>query len=127
MENKIYNFDCLEGIKKLESESIDLVITSPPYSNIKKYINFDGIDPDRYVEWFLPIISEIYRVLKPTGSFILNINDKVENGFRHPYVYDLISAIHKETEFKMYERLFWNKKKSIPNKYRFGDKISRSN
>jgi DNA modification methylase len=121
--NKIHNIDCLEGMKMMDKESVDLVITSPPYSNMKEYVDFKGIHPDDYVEWFMPIIKEIYRILKPTGSFILNINDKVNDGFRHPYVYDLISTIHKETEFKMYDRLFWNKKKSIPNKHRFGDKV----
>lgn len=121
--NKIYNIDCLEGMRLIDKESVDLVITSPPYSDMKEYVDFKGIHPDNYVEWFMPIIKEIYRILKPTGSFILNINDKVSNGFRHPYVYDLISEVHKQTEFKMYDRLFWNKKKSIPHKNRFGDKV----
>jgi site-specific DNA-methyltransferase (adenine-specific)/site-specific DNA-methyltransferase (cytosine-N4-specific) len=107
----------------MESNSVDLVITSPPYSTLKKYIDNPGIHPDNYVEWFLPICSEICRVIKPTGSFILNINDKVENGFRHPYVYDLISTIHKKTDLKMFERLFWNKMKGLPNRSRFGDRV----
>lgn len=121
--NKIYNIDCLEGMRMMDEKSVDLIITSPPYSNMKSYIDFKGIHPDDYVDWFMPIIKESFRILKPSGSFILNINDKVENGFRHPYVYDLISEVHKQTEFKMYDRLFWNKKKFIPNPYRFGDKI----
>jgi len=123
MTNKIYNINCLDGMKMMDQESVDLVITSPPYADMKQYVDFKGIHPDEYVDWFLPIIKEIYRILKPTGSFILNINDKVNNGFRHPYVYDLISEVHKQTDFKMYDRLFWNKKKFIPNPHRFGDKI----
>jgi len=107
----------------MESNSIDLVITSPPYANLKKYIDNPGIHPDNYVEWFLPICNEICRVIKPTGSFILNINDKVEDRFRHPYVFDLISELHKRTELKMFERLFWNKLKGLPNRNRFGDRV----
>lgn len=119
----IYETDCLDGLRLLDSNSIDLVITSPPYSDIKEYKNFSGIHPDKYCDWFIPIILEIWRVLKPTGSFILNINDKVVDRFRHPYVFELIYRIHKETEFKMFERLFWNKLKGLPNRSRFSDRV----
>jgi site-specific DNA-methyltransferase (adenine-specific)/site-specific DNA-methyltransferase (cytosine-N4-specific) len=121
--NQIYQGDSLELLLKLPDNSVDLVITSPPYADLKVYIDNPGILADEYVEWFLPICNEICRVIKPTGSFILNINDKVEGGFRHPYVFDLISQIHKRTELKMFERLFWNKMKSLPNRSRFGDRV----
>lgn len=121
--NNIYQGDSLELLKQLPDNSVDLVITSPPYADLKVYIDNPGILADNYVEWFLPICNEICRVIKPTGSFILNINDKVEDGFRHPYVFDLISQIHKRTELKMFERLFWNKLKSLPNRSRFGDRV----
>jgi site-specific DNA-methyltransferase (adenine-specific) len=121
--NTIHKGDSLELLKQLPDNSVDLVITSPPYADLKVYIDNPGILADNYVEWFLPICNEICRVIKPTGSFILNINDKVENGFRHPYVYDLISEIHKRTELKMFERLFWNKMKGLPNRSRFGDRV----
>lgn len=121
--NKIYHGDSLQLLKQLDDNSVDLVITSPPYSTLKVYIDNPGILADNYVEWFLPICKEICRVIKPTGSFILNINDKVEDGFRHPYVFDLISQIHKRTGLKMFERLFWNKMKGLPNRSRFGDRV----
>lgn len=121
--NKIYQGDSIDLLKKVESNSIDLVITSPPYSTLKTYIGNKGINSDEYVDWFIPYCKEIERVIKPTGSFILNINDKVDGGFRHPYVFDLISRLHKETNLKMFERLFWNKMKGLPNKSRFGDRV----
>jgi DNA modification methylase len=121
--NQIYNGDALELIKKLDDNSIDLVITSPPYSTLKTYITDPGISPDEWVDWIMPICKEIERVIKPTGSFILNVNDKVESGFRHPYVFDFISRLHKETNLKMFERLFWNKMKGLPNRSRFGDRV----
>lgn len=121
--NKLYQGDSLDLLKKMSDNSVDLVMTSPPYSTLKTYIDNPGIHPDNYVEWFIPICKEISRVLKPTGSFILNINDKVQNGFRHPYVFDLISELHKQTDLKMFERLFWNKLKSLPNRGRFGDRV----
>ena len=121
--NKIYQGDSLDLLKQLPSDSVDLVITSPPYADLKTYIDFKGIPASKYVQWFLPFCKEIERVIKPSGSFILNINDKVEGGFRHPYVFDLISEIHKQTGLKMFERLFWNKMKGLPNRSRFGDRV----
>lgn len=121
--NKIYNGDSLDLLKQLDDNSVDLVITSPPYSTLKTYITDPGISADDYVKWFIPYCKEIERVIKPTGSFILNINDKVERGFRHPYVFDLISELHKQTGLKMFERLFWNKMKGLPNRSRFGDRV----
>lgn len=121
--NKIYQGDSLDLLKQLPDNSVDLVITSPPYADLKVYIDNPGILADDYVNWFIPYCKEIERVIKPTGSFILNINDKVENGFRHPYVFDLISELHKQTGLKMFERLFWNKLKSLPNRARFGDRV----
>ena len=121
--NAIHQGDSLELLKQLPDNSVDLVITSPPYSTLKVYIDNDGILAKDYVNWFIPYCKEIERVIKPTGSFILNINDKVENGFRHPYVFDLISELHKQTGLKMFERLFWNKLKSLPNRARFGDRV----
>lgn len=121
--NQIYQGDALDLLKQLEDNSVDLVITSPPYSTLKNYNGNTGIEADKYVDWFLPFCKEIQRVIKPTGSFILNINDKVESGFRHPYVFDLISRLHRETDLKMFERLFWNKMKGLPNRTRFGDRV----
>ena len=76
--NTIYQMDSLMGMKKMKKASVDLVMTSPPYSDMKKYAGgFAGVHPDKYVEWFMPFVSQIDRILKKTGSFILNINDKV--------------------------------------------------
>lgn len=134
----IYHGNSLEGMRLLDDNSIDLVITSPPYADMKVYDGgFGGFHPDNYVEWFLPYIAEIGRVLKPTGSFILNINDKSEKGFRHPFIFELIFAIHniegyckmKEIEpldmhnLRLFERLFWNKGKYLAHPKRFGDKV----
>ena len=73
--------DCFELIKTLPDNSVDLVVTSPPYSNIVSYGSEVSIKkPNEYCDWLLPIFNEIHRVLKPSGSFILNINHNVKNG-----------------------------------------------
>ena len=114
--NKILLGDCFELITKLEDNSVALVLTSPPYSNIRSYgKGVDVYHPDDYVIWILPLFNEIYRILKPTGSFILNINDTLVKNERHIYVFELICRAVKESNLKLYDRYFWVKKNPIPN------------
>jgi DNA modification methylase len=108
--------DCFELIKNHPDNSVDLVITSPPYSDIINYGKSISVkNSEDYVDWIIPLFKEIFRVLKPSGSFILNINDKTEKGLRSCYIYDLISRNNKETELKLYDTYIWHKKSSIPN------------
>ena len=112
----IINGDCFELIKQQPDNSVDLVVTSPPYSDIVNYgKSVSTKKPDDYVDWILPLFKDIHRVLKPSGSFILNINDKCENGYRSTYIYDLISRNNKETDLKLYDTYIWHKKNGIPN------------
>jgi len=114
--NKILEGDCFELIKDQADNSVDLIITSPPYADIVNYGKDISIKkPDEYVDWILPLFSEIYRVLKPSGSFILNINDNCKNGLRNTFIYDLISRNNKETKLKLYDTYIWHKMNGIPN------------
>jgi site-specific DNA-methyltransferase (adenine-specific)/site-specific DNA-methyltransferase (cytosine-N4-specific) len=116
MNYKILEGDCFELIKSQPDNSVDLVITSPPYSDIVNYgKKISTKKPDDYCDWILPLFREIHRVLKPSGSFILNINDKCENGYRSTYIYDLISRNNKESELKLYDTYIWHKTNGIPN------------
>jgi site-specific DNA-methyltransferase (adenine-specific)/site-specific DNA-methyltransferase (cytosine-N4-specific) len=112
---ELYQGDSLEILKQMEDNSIDLIVTSPPYSDQRKS-TYGGIHPDRYVEWFLPISAELLRVLKPTGSFILNIKEKVYNGERHTYVLELIMAMRKQG-WLWTEEYMWHKRNSFPGKW----------
>ncbi len=111
--NKIYCVDNIKGMSQLENNSIQLVVTSPPYADMRKYQDFKGIHPDKYVEWFIPIGNEIFRILNNGGSFVLNINDKVVNGFRHTYVFSLVLELER-LGFNLWERFFWNKPNPMP-------------
>ena len=108
--------DCFELIKTLDDNSVDLVITSPPYADIVNYgKNISIKKSNEYVDWILPLFNEIYRVLKPSGSFILNINDNCDKGYRNTFVYELIYRNSKETSLKLYDTYYWVKKAGIPN------------
>ena len=71
--NKFLHGDCEEILRKIPDNSIDLIFTSPPYADQRKK-TYGGISADEYVDWFMPKASQFLRVLKPTGSFILNIS-----------------------------------------------------
>jgi len=92
---KIYLGDSKEELKKIADNSVDLIFTSPPYADSRKS-TYGGIHPDKYVQWFLLISKELLRVLKPTGTFVLNIKERVFNGERHTYVIELILEMRKQ-------------------------------
>lgn len=74
----LYAEDCLQGLKnRVESDSISLICTSPPYNaNIKYGTYCDNKHKSEYCNWLHSIFAECYRVLSPDGSFFLNINSK---------------------------------------------------
>lgn len=113
--------DCLDVLKHVPDASVQLIVTSPPYADARKN-TYGGIHPDKYVEWFLPRAAEFKRVLKPTGTFILNIKEKVVDGVRHNYVLDLNLALQAQG-WLWTEEWIWHKKNSSPGKWpnRFRD------
>ncbi len=117
--------DCRKELKKLEDNSVDLIFTSPPYADSRKN-TYGGVSPDKYVDWFLPISQELLRVLKPTGTFVLNIKEKVVSGERHTYVIELILEMRKQG-WLWTEEFIWHKKNSYPGKWpnRFRDSWER--
>jgi len=113
--NKTHLGDCRILSKYLPENSVDLVVTSPPYADTVSYgDNVNIFDPANYVDWFLPLFHESARFLKPTGSFILNINDRATNGERSIYVFELVTRIVKETPLKLFDRYVWFKKSALP-------------
>ncbi len=113
--------DCLDVLKTIPDESINLIVTSPPYANQRKQ-TYGGVHPDKYVEWFLPISAELKRVLSPSGTFIFNIKENVVNGERHTYVLELVLNLRSQG-WLWTEEFIWHKKNSFPGKWpnRFRD------
>ena len=117
--NIIYNEDCLETLSRMEDNSIDLIVTSPPYNKsfyatskkdgnwhtVINYENYnDSIEPIEYENWQRKIISECLRVLKPSGSLFYNHKDiLVGGGIVCPsYVYD----------FNVHQQIIWDRSNS---------------
>jgi DNA modification methylase len=117
--------DCLEVLRGFEPGTFDLIVTSPPYAD-QRSKTYGGISPGKYVEWFLARSEEFLRVLKPTGSFVLNIKEKAEAGERHVYVLELILAMRKQG-WLWTEEYIWHKRNCHPGKWpnRFRDSWER--
>jgi len=122
---QIFLGDSKEILKQLPDNSVDLIFTSPPYADQRKS-TYGGIKPDKYVSWFLPISKELLRVLKPDGTFVLNIKEKVVNGERSTYVLELILEMRRQG-WLWTEEFIWHKKNSFPGKWpnRFRDSWER--
>ena len=125
LTSNILHGDSAEVLKAFPDNSIDLIVTSPPYADQRKS-TYGGISPAKYVDWFLPISEQLLRVLKPTGTFVLNIKEKVVEGERSTYVMELILAMRKQG-WLWTEEFIWHKKNSYPGKWpnRFRDAWER--
>lgn len=121
--NKIYCCDVLEGLSKLDDESIDLIITSPPYNKMglngktsgNNWIgsivygnnsSIDNKDEHEYENWQIEVLNECHRVLKSDGSMFYNHKNRIIKGMgeiSNPY-----SWISK-TNFKIRQEIIWNR------------------
>jgi site-specific DNA-methyltransferase (adenine-specific) len=117
--------NCAIRLRELATASVDLIVTSPPYADQRRRA-YGGIHPDKYVDWFMPIANQLHRVLKPTGSFILNIKEGVVAAERSTYVLELILAMRK-SGWLWTEEYIWHKKNAVPGKWpnRFRDAWER--
>ena len=125
IKTDIYLGDSKDVLKRLSDNSIDLIVTSPPYAD-QRNGTYGGIRHDKYVDWFLPISEQLLRVLKPTGTFVLNIKEKVVEGERSTYVMELILEMRKQG-WLWTEEFIWHKKNCYPGKWpnRFRDAWER--
>lgn len=102
-------------LASLPDNSINAVITSPPYAlHFKK--EYGNVDKRDYVAWFLPFAREIKRILKPDGSFILNIGGSYNPGepTRSLYHFKLLIALCDEVGFHLAQECFWYNPAKLP-------------
>lgn len=123
--NQILLGDCEDILSEIPDNSVDLIFTSPPYADQRKK-TYGGVSPDDYVDWFLPKAQQFLRVLKSTGTFVLNIKERVVDGERHTYVIELIMEMRRQG-WLWTEEFIWHKKNSYPGKWpnRFRDNWER--
>lgn len=106
--------DSLDVLSHLPDESIDCVITSPPYYMKRQYLGGGmGLEPtyQEYIENLLKIIKELYRVLKPTGSFWLNVGDSYKNKQLLNIPYRIAIRMQDEQKWILRNTVVWDKMK----------------
>ena len=118
LEEGIVWGDAAEWLPRLPPNSVDLFFMSPPYADARSY---SRIPPDRYVKWFLPFAEAMLDAVSNTGSFVLNIKNRVAKsgplkGQRHPYVYQLVVAL-QNLGWKWTETYIWRKPNAIPGRF----------
>jgi DNA modification methylase len=108
----LYHGDCIEVMASLPAESVDAIITSPPYAEQRKS-TYGGIPVDEYPAWTVTWMTEAKRLLKPDGSVILNISPFKTGGQLSDYVLRTRLAI-RESGWAEIEELVWHKPNAMP-------------
>ena len=104
-KDNVYNMDCLDGLRLMEDEAIDLTVTSPPYDNLREY---NGNIAQWSFDKFKLIANELYRVTKRGGVIVWIVNDGTVNGsetgtsFRQALYF-------KEVGFNLHDTMIWEK------------------
>lgn len=129
---KLYLGDTRKIIDQMiiNNEFVNMIFTSPPYFSFRK--NYSGnadalignISADEYADWFLTFTEKFLNILKPNGSFFLNINEKIHNGIVHPIIDELKYKMRKQGWFLIAKPYIWFKKSAMPHscKYRTIDR-----
>lgn len=109
-----YVADSLDFMRALPDESIDLVMTSPPFA-LKRKKAYGNKDAHEYVDWFMPFAYEVFRVLKATGSFVIDIGGSWISGqpTRSVYQYELL--IRLSERFHLAQEFFWHNPAKLPS------------
>lgn len=110
--NKLINCDCIAAMKEIDSESINLYMTSPPYAKQRSY---NGASADEYIDFISPIVREVVRTLKNDGSFVINIKEHCLNGQRHLYVYKMVIHFVEVLGLRLVDEFVWNKTNPFPS------------
>jgi site-specific DNA-methyltransferase (cytosine-N4-specific) len=108
--------DSLEFMREtVESASVDLIMTSPPFGLVRKK-TYGNVDAEHYVEWFRPFGTEFKRVLKPSGSLVIDIGGAWIPGqpTRSLYHFELLLMLCKEVGFHLAQELFWWSPSRLP-------------
>lgn len=113
---KILLGDSLNVMKDMDSQSIDLIVTSPPFGLVRKK-DYGNVDADDYLEWFKQFGSEFYRILKKNGSLVIDIGGAWEKGqpTRSLYHFKLLIMLVEEIGFHLAQEFYWWNPSKLPS------------
>jgi len=115
-KGEAYDVDSLELLTKFPPESVDLVITSPPFA-LQREKEYGNEKQDDYVDWLLQFANPVKRVLKQTGSFVLDLGGAYVSGrpVRSLYNYRVLLQLCDEYGFHLAEEFFWHNPAKLPS------------
>ncbi|MBI5667473.1 MAG: site-specific DNA-methyltransferase [Chloroflexi bacterium] len=103
--------DSRDALTNFEGQ-VDLIVTSPPYADARRN-HYDSVHPDDFADWFMTFHEPFWNALKPTGSLVINIKDKVVDGIRHRYVWRTMEALADRGWYAI-DDYIWNKTNPMP-------------
>lgn len=111
--SRIIQGECVEVMATLETASIDSVVTSPPYA-MQRASTYGGISEPLYPEWTVEWMRQARRLLKPTGSVLINIREHVKGGQMSDYVHRTRMALRADGWLEL-DELIWDKRNGHPS------------
>ena len=110
---RAYHADALDVLRRLPADSVALVLTSPPFA-LRRQKAYGNVAASEYVEWFWPFAEEIQRVLRPDGSFVLDLGPawKPHSGTRSLYQYELVLRLARL--FHLAQEFYWYNPSKLP-------------
>lgn len=111
-----YVGDSLVLLDQIEDDSIDLVLTSPPFA-LQRKKTYGNVEQEDYVDWLFEFCKKIYKILSPTGSFVLDLGGVYQSKrpVRSLYNYRILIKLCDELEFRLAEEFFWFNPAKLPS------------
>jgi len=111
-----YVGDSLELLDQLEADSIDLVITSPPFA-LQREKSYGNVEQEAYVNWLFAFCEKVYRVLAPHGSFVIDLGGAYQSKrpVRSLYNYRILIKLCDQLDFRLAEEFFWYNPSKLPS------------
>lgn len=109
----VHNADVIDGLRALDPESVDSVVTSPPYA-LQRASTYGGVAEKDYPDWTVEWMRELKPALTPTGSVMINISPHVKGGMLADYVLRMRLALRADGWFE-HDELVWTKPDKLPH------------
>ncbi len=116
LNGKAFCGDSLNLLDKLPNDSVDLVVTSPPFALLRQK-EYGNLDQTEYVDWLAQFAYKVKRVIKPEGSFVLDLGGAYQKGqpIRSLYNYKVLIKFCEEVGFNLAEEFFWHNPSKLPS------------
>ncbi|HEY9298241.1 MAG TPA: site-specific DNA-methyltransferase [Phormidium sp.] len=111
-----YIGDSLELLDCLESDSIDLVMTSPPFALLREK-SYGNVEQEAYIDWLFAFCRKVHRVLSPQGSFVIDLGGAYQSKrpVRSLYNYRILIKLCDQLDFRLAEEFFWHNPSKLPS------------